>query len=85
MKVSETLNQTWQKCSGWSYTRFVFLVLIGNPTYIMCSEDSTKPINCGFAGMIIGWSCTKLVNRLPEIQDGTMTRNFNIGPYGKNV
>jgi hypothetical protein len=21
-------------------------------------------MNCGFAGMIIGWSCTKLVNRL---------------------
>jgi hypothetical protein len=22
-------------------------------------------LNCDFAGMIIGWSCTKLVNRLP--------------------
>jgi hypothetical protein len=22
-------------------------------------------LNCDFAGMIIGWSCTKIVNRLP--------------------
>jgi hypothetical protein len=30
-----------------------------------------KDENCDFAGMIIGWSCTKFVNRLPiGNQDG---------------
>jgi hypothetical protein len=28
-------------------------------------SETTKPIECDFAGMIIGWSCTKFVNRLP--------------------
>jgi hypothetical protein len=28
-------------------------------------SETTKQLNCDFAGMIIGWSCTKLVNRLP--------------------
>ena len=65
--------------TGWSSTRFVFLVLIWNPTWlpgsIMCSHwlkflksSCQKPLsqlNCDFAGMIIGWSCTKFVNRLP--------------------
>jgi hypothetical protein len=89
----------------WSYTRFVFLVLIGNPTWLpgkfrpirthygpwqpcwisdqrqkhkSCIWPSNEhfcqiwfksvplsQLNCDFAGMIIGWSCTKLVNRLP--------------------
>jgi hypothetical protein len=63
---------------GWFSTRFVFLVLIWNSTWlpgsIMCSHwlkfkksSCQKPpsqLNCYFAGMIIGWSCTKLVNRL---------------------
>ena len=65
--------------TGWSSTRFVFLVLIWNPTWlpgsIMCSHwlkfkkfSCQKPrsqLNCDFAGMIIGWSCTKFVNHLP--------------------
>jgi hypothetical protein len=124
---------------GWSYTRFLFLALIGNPTWLsgpmvtgynfeswppkdhschvcfkltywfqrrrllnifsigsyvktksshgghpwlpgpmMCSDWLTlwksscqKPpsqLNCDFAGMIIGWSCTKPVNR--KLTDG---------------
>jgi hypothetical protein len=28
-------------------------------------SETTKPIDFDFAGMIIGWSCTKIVNRLP--------------------
>ena len=82
---------------GWSYTRFVFLVLIGNPTWlpgpIMCSDWSKfkksscqKPLsqlNCNFAGMIIGWSCTKFVNRLPIGNSRwPPSTQFNIGPYG---
>ena len=61
------------------YQICVFFVLIWNPTWlpgsIMCSHwlkfkksSCQKPpsqLNCDFAGMIIGWSCTKLVNRLP--------------------
>ena len=72
-------NQTCQKCSLDDPLRFVFLVLIWNPTWlpgsIVCSHwlkfkksSCQKPLsqlNCDFAGMIIGWSCTKIVNRLP--------------------
>ena len=29
-----------------------------------CQKPPSQ-LNCDFAGMIIGWSCTKLVNRLP--------------------
>jgi hypothetical protein len=29
-----------------------------------CQKPRSQ-LNCDFAGMIIGWSCTKLVNRLP--------------------
>jgi hypothetical protein len=46
-----------------------------NAKSIMCSHwlkfkksSCQKPpsqLNCDFAGMIIGWSCTKHVNRLP--------------------
>ena len=55
---------------GWSSTRFVFLVYIGNSTWLPgpITSSCQKPLNqlnCDFAGMIIGWSCTKLVNRLP--------------------
>jgi hypothetical protein len=31
-------------------------------------DENEKPLsqlNCDFAGMIIGWSCAKFVNRLP--------------------
>jgi hypothetical protein len=28
-------------------------------------QKPLSQLNCDFAGMIIGWSCTKLVNRLP--------------------
>jgi hypothetical protein len=28
-------------------------------------QKPLNQLNCEFAGMIIGWSCTKLVNRLP--------------------
>ena len=73
-------NQTCQKCSlDGPLPDLCFLVLIWNPTWlpgsIMCSHwlkfsksSCQKPpsqLNCDFAGMIIGWSCTKLVNRLP--------------------
>jgi hypothetical protein len=27
-------------------------------------ENALSQLNCDFAGMIIGWSCTKFVNRL---------------------
>jgi hypothetical protein len=30
---------------------------------LFCGKPLSQ-MNCGFAGMIIGWSCTKLVNRL---------------------
>jgi hypothetical protein len=29
-----------------------------------CQKPPSQ-LNCDFAGMIIGWSCTKVVNRLP--------------------
>jgi hypothetical protein len=55
-------NQTCHKCS------------LDGPLPITCSDwlkpwksSCQKPpnqLNCDFAGMIIGWSCTKLVNRL---------------------
>jgi hypothetical protein len=28
-------------------------------------QKPLSQLNCDFAGMIIGWSCTKIVNRLP--------------------
>jgi hypothetical protein len=31
---------------------------------IICQKPPSQ-LNCDFAGMIIGWSCTKIVNRLP--------------------
>jgi hypothetical protein len=42
-------------------------------------------LNCDFAGMIIGWSCTKLVNRLPnrKFKMATMTRlSLTLDPMG---
>jgi hypothetical protein len=35
---------------------------------LVYDHPMNKPLsqlNCDFAGMIIGWSCTKVVNRLP--------------------
>jgi hypothetical protein len=37
-------------------------------------------MNCGFAGMIIGWACTKLVNRGPGSHVG-----FPISTKNKNL
>jgi hypothetical protein len=32
---------------------------------LFIKNEATSQLNCDFAGMIIGWSCTKIVNRLP--------------------
>jgi hypothetical protein len=49
-------------------------VIFWQSALLVKKSSSQKPpsqLNCDFAGMIIGWSCTKLVNRLPiGIQDG---------------
>jgi hypothetical protein len=36
-----------------------------HPMNISAKFGSNLFLNCDFAGMIIGWSCTKIVNRLP--------------------
>jgi hypothetical protein len=61
-------------------------------TIIMCSHwlkfkksSCQKPpsqLNCDFAGMVIGWSCTKLVNHLPI---GNSRWLFPIGAYVKTM
>ena len=84
--------------SRWSFTRFVILVPIENskwpPWPIMCSDwskfqiSSFRKLQCGlnwyFVEMIIRWSCTVLVNRLPiGNSKWPPWRNIvNIGPYG---
>ena len=64
---------------GWSYTRFLFLALIGNPTWlpgpIMCSDwlkfwkSSCQKLlsrwNCIIIEMMTGWSSTKFVIFVP--------------------
>ena len=63
---------------GWSSTRFFFgadlksnmaarVHNVFSLAEILKSSCQKPPsqLNCDLAGMIIGWSCTKLVNRLP--------------------
>jgi hypothetical protein len=44
------------------------ILVYDHPMNISAKFDSNlfplSQLNCGFAGMIIGWSCTKFVNRL---------------------
>jgi hypothetical protein len=53
-----------------------FTGLVQNHPMIIPAKSQFNKLNCDFAGMIIGWSCTKLVNRL-LIENSRWPSQFN--------